>query len=254
MGFHRRCVYRCLGYLCDYARRPGPWASNLADGYYYDKNNEIVYGPTSDRFRDYIETVSQWYAEGLIDPDFITATNRNYETTMFTSGRTGLWGANNLQEIMVNVPNIEETLTAIPNPVIDENSFVHGGFSSYTMNSATAISTQCEHMEECLLFLDWFYTKEGSSLGTYGMENITYTRTPDGGYELTELVTNNPDGLSDKVVICLYSTFGAYLYDTSYDNIGLTPTKEAFYEVWQSNWDPENCVVENIRLHFGGGS
>lgn len=234
-----------------YASMPGgqgPWASNLADGYYYDKSGEIVYGPTSQRFRDYIETVSQWYAEGLIDPDFITATDRNYETTMFTSDRTGLWGAGNLQEIMVNVPNIEEILTAIPNPVIDENSFVYGGFSSYTMNSATAISTQCENVEECLIFLDWFFTREGSSLATYGMEGITYNRTPDGGYELTELVTNNPDGLSDKIVICLYSTFGAYLYETSYDDIGLTPTKEAFYEVWKSNWDPENCVVDKAAF------
>lgn len=234
-----------------YASMPGgqgPSASNLADGYYYDSDGEIVYGPTSDRFRDYVETISQWYAEGLIDPDFITSTDRNYETTMFTEGRTGLWEANNLQEIMVNVPNIEEILTAIPNPVIDENSFVYGGFSGYTMNNATAISTQCSNVEECLIFLDWFFTREGSILATYGMEGVTYERSSDGGFELTELVTNNPNELSDKVVICMYSTFGSYLYETSYDDIGLTPTKEAFYDVWSSNWDPENCVIDDAAF------
>lgn len=234
-----------------YASMPGgqgPMASNLADGYFYDADGEIVYGPTCDRFRDYIETIAQWYAEGLIDPDFITSTDRNYETTMFTEGRTGLWGANNLQEIMVNVPNIEDTLTAIPNPVIDENSYVYGGYSSYTMNNATAISTQCGNVEECLVFLDWFFTREGSILGTYGMEGVTYEKNAEGGFDLTELVNNNPDGLSDKVVICMYSTFGAYLYETSYDDVGLTPTKEAFYNVWKSNWDPDNCVVNNTAF------
>ena len=234
-----------------YASMPGgqgPMASNLANGYFYDSNGKIVYGPTCDRFRDYIETISQWYAEGLIDPDFITSTDRNYETTMFTEGRTGLWGANNLQEIMVNVPNIEEVLTAIPNPEIDENSYVYGGYSSYTMNNATAISTQCRNVKECMIFLDWFFTQEGSVLATYGMEGVTYERAPDGGFDLTELVTNNPNGLSDKVVICMYSTFGAYLYETSYDNVGLTPTKEAFYNVWKSNWDPENCVVNKTAF------
>lgn len=234
-----------------YAAMPGgqgPMASNLADGYFYDENGEIVYGPTCDRFRDYIETIAQWYAEGLIDPDFITSTDRNYETTMFTEGRTGLWGANNLQEIMVNVPNIEDTLTAIPNPVIDEDSYVYGGYSSYTMNNATAISTQCDNVEECLVFLDWFFTQEGSILGTYGMEGVTYEKNAEGGFDLTELVNNNPDGLSDKVVICMYSTFGAYLYETSYDDVGLTPTKEAFYNVWKSNWDPDNCVVNNTAF------
>lgn len=234
-----------------YASMPGgqgPMASNLADGYFYDASGEIVYGPTCDRFQDYIETISQWYAEGLIDPDFITSTDRNYETTMFTEGRTGLWGANNLQEIMVNVPDIEEVLTAIPNPKIDEQSFVYGGYSSYTMNNATAISTQCRNVEKCLIFLDWFFTKEGSVLATYGMEGVTYERSPEGGYDLTELVINNPDGLSDKVVICMYSTFGSYLYETSYDDVGLTPTKEAFYNVWKRNWDPENCVVSNTAF------
>ena len=234
-----------------YASMPGgqgPMASNLADGFYYDKTGEICYGPTADRFRDYIETISQWYAEGLIDPDFITSGDRNYETTMFTSDRTGLWGANNLQEIMVNVPDVENILMAIPNPVIDEDSYVYGGFSSYTMNSATAVSTQCSDVERALIFLDWFFTPAGSRMGTYGMEDITYTLTDDGQCQLTDFVTNNPDGLSDKVAICLYSTFGAYLYDPSFDNVGMTPTKEAFYEVWKSNWDPENSVIENAAF------
>ena len=43
-------------------------------------------------------------------------------------------------------------------------------------------------------------------------------------------------------------TFGADLYDPSFDNVGMTPTKEAFYEVWKSNWDPDNCVIENAAF------
>lgn len=30
--------------------------------------------------------------------------------------------------------------------------------------------------------------------------------------------------------------------------MGLTPTKEAFYNVWKRNWDPENCVVSNTAF------
>ena len=237
-----------IGTWGTYAQMPGgqgPQASNLADGFYYDNDGNIVFGPTSDAFRTYIEDVAAWYAEGLIDPDFITASSRTYETEMFSSNKTGLWAASNLQDIINNVENIEDILTAIPYPVKDENSYVYGGYSSYAMQNATAISTACENVEECLLFLDWFYTPEGSMLATYGMEGITYEYTDDGSIELTDFVVNNPDGLSDKVTICLYSTFGSYLYESSYDNVGLTELKQTFYDIWKTNWSPVTSVIEN---------
>jgi putative aldouronate transport system substrate-binding protein len=61
---------------------------------------------------------------------------------------------------------------------------------------AFAISNVNRNLPETLRWVDWWYTEEGATMIWLGPENITWRRLPDGSRQVTELITNNPDGLN----------------------------------------------------------
>ena len=48
---------------------------------------EIVYGPMTENYKAFLTTMAQWYAEGLIDPEYMTT---DYQTAIgnVTSGKS----------------------------------------------------------------------------------------------------------------------------------------------------------------------
>ena len=56
--------------------------------------------------------------------------------------------------------------------------------------------------------MDYFYCEDGRVLMNLGIEGITFTITPDGKYKYTELITNDPGGLSLDRAISKYTPAG----------------------------------------------
>ncbi len=63
---------------------------------FYRVGDEILYGPMQDGYRKYLETMSQWYAEGLIYQDFYThfESNTMPPDGLVTSDQMGVFGCN----------------------------------------------------------------------------------------------------------------------------------------------------------------
>ena len=59
-----------------------------------------------------------------------------------------------------------------------------------------AISNQNQYPAETMRWVDYFYGEEGGKLIRLGEEDVTYVENEDGSFELTELISNNPDGLN----------------------------------------------------------
>ena len=66
------------------------------------------------------------------------------------------------------------------------------------------VTSECKHPDVAVAFLDYLLSEEGTELMNFGIEGETYTKDADGNYTLTELVTNNPDGLSAREVLDKY--------------------------------------------------
>ena len=65
--------------------------SSSTYAYYMAKDGtEVLYSPTQERFRDYLETMAQWYSEGLIYADFLSCADSIPATDVLLSGSIGI--------------------------------------------------------------------------------------------------------------------------------------------------------------------
>lgn len=162
--------------------------------------DEIVYGPMTENYKAFLTTMAQWYAEGLIDPEYMTT---DYQTAIgnVTSGKSvagymmvgGMIG-NITQNVRATNPEFE--LVGAPWPVLNE------GEQQYTINPeanirvggmAGAVTKDCVDPVLAVKLMDYFYSEEGADLLNWGIEGESYTVT-DGKKTYTDAVLNDPDG------------------------------------------------------------
>jgi len=175
------------------------------------KDGAITYGPIEEGFRDYLETMQTWYAEGLIDPDFATQ-----DRTSFSAKITGDLGGAWIGRISgtfgnyLNIRNGDGTGfdlvgTAWPMTEDGHSYNLRSNMLQMAPGNGTVITTANKHVEESMRFLDFAYGYEGNLLYNFGIEGESYTMV-DGKPVYTELITNNPDGLSLANALARYST------------------------------------------------
>ena len=102
----------------------------------------------------------------------------------------------------------------------------------------SSISTQCENTELATKWCNFWFTEQGFLLATYGIEGESYTLDASGNPVFTELVTNNPNGLSQREAQSMYSLSQfPTLSKKSVDFLSLNDEQIAAIEVWDSSID-----------------
>lgn len=178
-------------------------------GNYYVNDGKVVYGYLEPAYKEYLKTMSQWYKEGLFDKDFasIDAATVDNKMTSSISGATFGWQFyiekynSTMQQTDPNANYV-----AAPYPTLVKGTKPEFGQldNAYAGTSSAAISANSKHIEAAMRWLDYAYSEEGSMLNTYGPEGVTY-KLKDGEFVYTDLVVNNPDGLSSDQVMMKYS-------------------------------------------------
>ena len=199
----------------------GAWG--VGDSYYVD-NGKVKYGPAEPGYKSYVEKMNEWYKEGLLDPDFFAQDGKTYEAKI-TSGQVGAYfgavgGAMGkyIPVLKEKDPGIE--LSGTKYPVLtkgDTPKFGQKDFAYYPTTSVS-ISTQCKNVPEVVKFLDYGYSEEGHMLYNFGIEGTSYEMA-DGYPKYTDLITNNPDGLSMQHAMSRYmaSAYGGpFVQDKRY--------------------------------------
>lgn len=196
--------------------------------HYYDLNlavtddQELIYVPYSDYYREYLDWAAKFYEEGLICEDFLT--NSYDEFCAVSKGSAD----NILGSVMTNRMNRMLTDEYCGDyrdvPSFDLN---HVALSTGLELSGTCITDKCENPEAICKFLDWFYTEEGYLTAEYGIEGEHYTRNADGAVTkveganycgLTE-ITGIPGDSSKKVDTSSFMYDAGHVYDP---NAGLS--------------------------------
>lgn len=178
-------------------------------GNFYVNDGKVVYGYLEPGYKEYLNTMSQWYKEGLIDKDFASIDGATVDKKMTSnvSGATIGWQYYiEKYNSAVQESDPEADFVAAPYP-----SAVKGGLpefgqldNAYAGTSSAAISATTKNVEAAMRWLDYAFTEEGSMLNTYGIEGTTYT-LENGKPVYTELVVKNPDGLGSDQVMSKYS-------------------------------------------------
>lgn len=204
------------------------WGLNLflSDGWSADENGKVQYDFVDDRAKEFYVWMNEFYEEGLLDPEFLTIGDENKMFEKIARNNVGAFTAYPSQidmlETALKANGAEDAeLVALAPPkgpyaqqVEVLNNVAEAGY---------VISADCEHPEVAVAFLNYLYDGEGCDLLEYGIEGETYVKNNDGTYSFTELVTNNPDGLSATEVLQSYGCFyGApYFKDGKYEEASL---------------------------------
>lgn len=214
------------------------------------KDGQVLYGPVTDEFRDFLGLMKQWYSEGLIYTDFATytASTQYAPDELITHGRTGIF-----YSTVAMITEFEGKggfpLAAIPDAVQkegDKNHVCHN--YSLVVGTGCGITTQCENPELAAQWLNFQYTQAGYLLNNYGEENVSYTLDENGEPHFTDLVTSNPDGLPLPIAVEKYACMsGPFVVDYNRMNGGYTDAQKEASSIWSDTSD-NAWSVANVPL------
>lgn len=173
--------------------------------------DKIVCGQATENWHNYLDTMRQWYAEGLINPNFTTfhffldtmASVDKNETLLYSMALSGFCGDNYFRKHMV--ANAEEFLQPIVAPSAVPGVETIDCGDRKIAKGPIFISTSCKNPVLAAQWLDYQYTTEAEYLNWYGIEGETYTIGEDGTPVFTDLVLNNPDGMPPVDVLQHYA-------------------------------------------------
>lgn len=175
-------------------------AFGVTNDFYVDQG-KIKYGPAEPAFKEFLDTFSRWYKEGLIDPDFATNDGKMLDANMLNEKSGAILGfvGGSMGKYMdaMKEKNPSFKLAAAQYPVRragTEPMFIRRGWDYDYTGGAVAITAVNKNPVETVKLLDYFYSEEGHMLSTFGIEGLTYTM--QNGYpKYTDLIMKNPDKL-----------------------------------------------------------
>jgi putative aldouronate transport system substrate-binding protein len=174
-------------------------AFGICKNFYIDDDEKVQYGGVQEGYRQYLETMAQWYKEGLIDADLATLKFDQVNAKM-TNGTAGasLGFAGSYMGTWINAVVADDPdyiLVPAPYPTLEKGAVVEYGFkdSQYSGRASTAITTSCKEVERVARLLDYAYGEEGHMLFNFGVEGESYNMI-NGQPVYSDWVMNNPDG------------------------------------------------------------
>ncbi|MDR1600356.1 MAG: extracellular solute-binding protein [Oscillospiraceae bacterium] len=193
---------------------------------WYQVDGEVKFGPVEPGFKQAVELLRDWYAEGLIDPNYGTYDWNGYTAKTSDAVSYGLYGSN-----YGEIGQMKRTSTAIDpdwqivpinGPVSYEGQQLHLRQTDFiTRSQYDAITTRAkdEGIDELIMqWKDYWYSQDGGDLFSYGVEGVSYEWDENG--EIVWLYDQNfdtQDGALDFWT--LYPLFkihnGGYLRDSA---------------------------------------
>ena len=209
-----------------------------------DENGQVVFGPSTENFKNYLTQLNTWYAAGLIDPEFMS----NDSTAMngkLTDGRSVC--APNMQ-LSYHIGNITKAaretnpdfeFVGCQWPVLNEGDepAITMTSSLYFSGGQAAISSSCEDPVLATKFLDYFFSEEGENFLCWGIEGESYEIDENGEKHFTDAVMNDPDGKTPQEAILAwahpqYGFSNIQMREPYVEIITTLPEQKAARETW----------------------
>ncbi len=197
-------------------------------GDFYVEDDVVKHGLIEDSRKEMISKLRDWYAEGLINRDWLVD-DKSSNQTYFTTEKSAVayapfgQGLGQYTQIM-NEANPEITQEDIRSTVpVTSTKGKNAKFSKMNQvfdksGVSAAITSQCKNVEAAAWLLDWMYSEEGNLCCNFGIEGLTF-EMKDGEPVYTDVIMKNPDGMSVANALAAYtraSTSGVCIQDPRY--------------------------------------
>lgn len=164
--------------------------------YIDDETDQVCYGPAMEEYKTALKALTQWYADGIIDPEIFTRGSqaRQFMLGNDIGGTTVDWfsstGAIN-DTVREQVPDINFVAIAPPANINGEVTIQQGRASLHAY--AWGISKDCKDPVAAIKYMDFFFSDVGRMLSSWGVEGVSYELV-DGEPVPTEEALSNPAG------------------------------------------------------------
>ncbi len=204
------------------------------------KDGVVQNGLLDDGFKEYMEMIAQWYAEGLIGTDFATESNDPFTSnadSYIQGGNAGVWSAqsDNMDSNMSAGQELDPdySICAMAEITVDDEIFHFGSSTVGTSSTGknVAISECCENLELALAWIDFWYTDEGIILANYGIEGEGLTYDADGNPCLSDLVLYNDE-------------FPMISFATTYYTLACVPTLQDYDRTFAAYSDANLAAMD----------
>lgn len=194
----------------------------VSDYWHVDENGKVSIGTYSEEYKEAIKQVSQWYAEGLIDPEIFTR-DPNVRETLFSADNGGVthdWLASTSgynKSMTSYVPDFK-LVGMLPPADVNGDRWEVSSRDRLT-GRGWAISTDNKHPEETMKYMNFWFTDTGRRLSTYGVEGVTYNMV-DGEPVYVDEILNSDTAINIQIM-----KMGgmledmAFLHDNSFEMI-----------------------------------
>lgn len=210
-----------------------------------DDPSKVRFYPTSDGYRELMEYMNRLYSKGLIQKDVFTNDAEKFNSV----GSEGVYGSVSAQApIAYFGKEVGKNYVAVPPLKKTEDSPVpvwNAAGASLRGMGQMVITDKAEHPIETARWMDYFYGDEGTKLWFMGIEGKSYEEV-DGGYEFTEEITDNPEGLTVDEALRPYVVYlggsypgivrQAYFKGTENSDQAVTGTKKVSDQVIEEIW------------------
>ncbi|MFD0715686.1 extracellular solute-binding protein [Paenibacillus sp. GCM10027626] len=164
-----------------------------------EEDDTIKFSPIDPRLKDYLKTMNQWYAEGLLDKEFLTRQDPDLERMMFSdrmgAGQhwIGYMAAYNANPAAEKIKGFN--LQVVAPPVLREGDQPMTFRQQAPLHGiGWAISKNNQHPEETMKLFDYIYGEEGQRLANFGFEEDTFTLGEGDKPVFTEKIMKSPEG------------------------------------------------------------
>ena len=223
------------------------WAYGVEYGWCLDKDGKANFGPYDPVFRDFLTVMSQWYAEGLIDPDFAAINTNTAIDAKIANNEAACWfgglGDTMGRYIAAYAQDPDSTFYVVPASaptLIKGEKGWNFQFDQLTVGSGAAVTTKSQHPVESTKWLDYHYSPKGHMQMCWGVEGLNYNII-DGMPVFTDEVVHNPNGWSVDVAL------GQYAVAVTSDALILDPRVRE-YRMWATPVQRDASMLWNGDL------
>jgi hypothetical protein len=213
---------------------------------FYQVDGTVKYGPLEPGYKEYMDLMRKWYAEKLIDQDFVARSSGGNEciqdNDVLLNDKIGVcisW-ATRLADTYVTrgAPNPDYFLIGMPVMKKTPDQVTHFRAPDQLLDMATtAVTTDCAYPEIAMRWIDGLYAEDVFLNSNYGLtEGKSYVLDAEGNRHLNyDFRYNNPDGLSSGTVLVKYWAKNPPLRTESSHHDQMDETKEAAFGIWNTD-------------------
>jgi len=156
-------------------------AFGILPGFYQSQSGKVAYGPAQPGYRQFLTTMRRWYAEGLIDPDYVATNDQQLDAKILnnTAGAFAAFAGGGLgrytNALRASLPSANLQAAAWPTGPARRAYNTHFEANRAFNGLGAAITPQNKHVIETVKFLDYGYSRDGNLALNFGQPGVSYT-------------------------------------------------------------------------------